>query len=124
MPTPARCSRCCGTHAGTPDEMRDEVRSHVLDNLAGGGALIVDETGLPKKGGYWAGVQRQHTGAVGRIDAQAGVVPVHTSARGQVLIERRLHLPERTWSQECQRRRVPASQGWPSSPPNPARPCT
>ncbi|MFE4337567.1 transposase, partial [Streptomyces sp. NPDC056831] len=47
------------------DEVRDEVRSYVLDHLGGDGVLIVDETGFLKKGDRSAGVQRQYTGTAG-----------------------------------------------------------
>ncbi len=54
--------------------MRDEVRSYVLEHLGGDGVLIVEETGLLKKGDRSAGVQRQYTGTAGRIEnAQVGV---------------------------------------------------
>ncbi len=41
------------------DEVRDEVRSYVLDHLGAEGVLILDETGFLKKGLRSAGVQRQ-----------------------------------------------------------------
>ncbi|WP_405868217.1 transposase [Streptomyces sp. NBC_01515] len=54
------------------DEVRDEVRSYVLDHLGGDGVLIVDETGFLKTGLHSAGVQRQYTGTAGaRISISA-----------------------------------------------------
>ncbi|WP_457810704.1 IS701 family transposase, partial [Streptomyces anulatus] len=87
------------------DEMRDEVRSYVLDHLGGDGVLIVDETGFLKKGLRSAGVQRQYTGTAGRIEnAQVGVFLAYASPRGRALIDRRLYLPKRTWCRDPDRR--------------------
>ncbi|WP_371628251.1 IS701 family transposase [Streptomyces sp. NBC_00341] len=87
------------------DEVRDEVRSYVLDHLGGDGVLIVDETGFLKKGDRSAGVQRQYTGTAGRIEnAQVGVFLAYASAQGRALIDRRLYLPEHTWCQDTERR--------------------
>lgn len=87
------------------DGVRDEVRSYVLDHLGGDGVLIVDETGLLKKGLRSAGVQRQYTGTAGRIEnAQVGVFLAYASSRGRALIDRRLYLPEHTWCQDPDRR--------------------
>lgn len=87
------------------DEVRDEVRSYVLDHLGGDGVLIVDETGFLKKGLRSAGVQRQYTGTAGRIEnAQVGVFLAYASSRGRALIDRRLYLPEHTWCRDPERR--------------------
>jgi len=87
------------------DEVRDEVRSYVLEHLGGGGVLIVDETGFLKKGDRSAGVQRQYTGTAGRIEnAQVGVFLAYASERGRSLIDRRLYLPEHTWCKDSERR--------------------
>ena len=87
------------------DEVRDEVRSYVLEHLGGDGVLIVDETGFLKKGDRSAGVQRQYTGTAGRIEnAQVGVFLAYASDQGRALIDRRLYLPEHTWCQDSGRR--------------------
>ncbi|WP_282434503.1 transposase [Streptomyces sp. Root55] len=87
------------------DEVRDEVRSYVLDHLGGDGVLIVDETGFLKKGDRSAGVQRQYTGTARRIEnAQVGVFLAYASTQGRALIDRRLYLPEHTWCQDTERR--------------------
>lgn len=86
---------------------RDEVRHYVMDHLGtGDGVLIVDETGFLKKGDGSAGVQRQYTGTAGRIEnSQVGVFLAYASSRGRALIDRRLYLPEHTWSRDSERRR-------------------
>ena len=87
------------------DEVRDDVRSYVLEHLGGDGVLIVDETGFLKKGDRSAGVQRQYTGTAGRIEnAQVGVFLAYASERGRALIDRRLYLPEHTWCEDSERR--------------------
>ncbi len=83
------------------DEVRDEVRSYVLDHFGDDGVLVVDETGFLKKGLHSAGVQRQYTGTAGRIEnAQVGVFLAYASSRGRALIDRRLYLPEHTWCRD------------------------
>ncbi|MFC9222488.1 transposase [Streptomyces hygroscopicus] len=51
------------------DLVRDEVRDLVPEHLGRqDGVVIVDGTGVLKKGLHSAGVQRQYTGTAGRID--------------------------------------------------------
>jgi SRSO17 transposase len=59
-------------------------------------SALVDETGEVKKGTATAGVQRQYTGAAGRIEnAQVAVYLGYTTPRGHALIDRELYLPGR-----------------------------
>ena len=54
-----------------------------------------------KKGRSSAGVQRQYTGTAGRIEnTQVGVFLALATSQGQALIDRRLYLPEHSWSTE------------------------
>lgn len=77
------------------DAVRDEVRGFVPEHLgAEDGVPAVDETGFIKKGTWSAGVQRQYTGASGKIDnCQVGVFLAYASTRGRALIDRKLYLP-------------------------------
>jgi SRSO17 transposase len=51
------------------DGVRDDLRGYVIDRFGDrGGVLIVDDTGFVKKGTRSAGVQRQYSGAAGRIE--------------------------------------------------------
>jgi hypothetical protein len=88
------------------DAVRDDVRTYAVEHLgADGGVLIVDETGLVKKGRASAGVQRQYTGTAGRIEnSQVGVFLAYATERGRTLIDRRLYLPEHSWCVDVQRR--------------------
>lgn len=68
--------RFVGEHLGTPC-----------------GVLILDDTGFPKKGVHSAGVGRQYSGTMGRVDnAQVGVFLGYASAHGHTLVDRRLYL--------------------------------
>jgi SRSO17 transposase len=88
------------------DAVRDDLRAYAADHLGGDGAvLVVDETGFLKKGRSSAGVQRQYTGTAGRIEnAQVGVFLALATSRGRALIDRRLYLPEHSWSNDLDRR--------------------
>jgi SRSO17 transposase len=89
------------------DAVRDDLRSYAAEHLGTDDAvLIVDETGFLKKGRSSAGVQRQYTGTAGRIEnAQVGVFLALATSRGRALIDRRLYLPEHSWSTDPERRR-------------------
>ncbi|MYQ82426.1 IS701 family transposase [Streptomyces sp. SID4936] len=89
------------------DAVRDDLRSYAAEHLGKDDAvLVVDETGFLKKGRSSAGVQRQYTGTAGRIEnAQVGVFLALATARGRALIDRRLYLPEHSWSTDPERRR-------------------
>lgn len=72
---------------------------------AADGVLVCDETGFAKKGTRSAGVARQYSGTLGRVDnCQVEVFLGHASSRGHALIDRRLYLPK-TWISDPARRR-------------------
>ena len=57
------------------------------------GVLVIDDTGFPKKGVHSAGVGRQYSGTLGRVDdCQVGVFLGYASAHGHTLVDRRLYL--------------------------------
>src|SRR5687768_2834387 len=65
--------------------------------------LIVDETGLIKKGVRSAGVARQYTGTTGKIDnCHIGVFLGYATDTGRALIDRELYLP-RAWTDDRER---------------------
>ncbi|MEU0739017.1 IS701 family transposase [Streptomyces sp. NPDC006134] len=86
--------------------VRDDIRAYAVEHLGSdGGVLIVDETGFVKKGRASAGVQRQYTGTAGRIEnSQVGVFLAYATSRRRTLIDRRLYLPEHSWSADSERR--------------------
>jgi SRSO17 transposase len=93
------------------DALCDEVRSYVVEHFADERAvLIADPTGFAKKGTRSAGVQRQYSGTLGRIDnCQIGVFLAYANTRGdRALIDRELYLPDDAWCKNPERRRQAA----------------
>lgn len=90
-----------------PDDGRDDLRDCVVNHLGDDDAvLVVDATGLLKKGVQSAGVARQYSGAAGRSDhRQVGAFPSYADRRGAAFVDRRLYLPER-WTDDRARRRA------------------
>jgi SRSO17 transposase len=63
------------------------------------GVLLFDETGLVKKGTDSVGVARQYCGTLGKVEhGQVGVCAGDASRQGYALVEKRLFLPERWWT--------------------------
>jgi SRSO17 transposase len=82
------------------DELRDIVVAYAMEHFADpAGVLIADPTGFAKKGKKSAGVQRQYSGTLGRIDnCQIGTFLSYASRGGdRVLIDRELYVPEESW---------------------------
>lgn len=102
---PYRMQSLLGRSSWSADELRDLVRSYVVDALGDAdGVLVVDETGFLKKGDRSVGVARQYSGTAGRIEnCQVGVFLAYASRFGQALIDRRLYLPE-AWARDAVRR--------------------
>lgn len=102
---PYRIQSLLGRSGWEADALRDKVREEVLASLGDPtGVLVVDETGVLKKGRHSVGVSRQYSGTAGRIEnCQVGVFLAYASPRGQALIDRRLYLPE-AWASDMPRR--------------------
>lgn len=82
------------------DRLRDLVRDYVIEHFADPrGVLIADPTGFAKKGRKSAGVQRQYSGTLGRIDnCQIGTFLAYANTAGdRALIDRELYVPEHSW---------------------------
>ena len=82
------------------DRLRDLVRDYAMEHFADPlGVLIADPTGFAKKGRKSAGVQRQYSGTLGRIDnCQIGTFLAYANPAGdRVLIDRELYVPEHSW---------------------------
>src|SRR3954469_23995012 len=104
--SPDGMQRLLRTADWNADAVRDELRSYVLERLGPGGVLIVDETGVIKKGARSAGVARQYTGTTGKIDnCQIGVFLAYATGAGRALIDRELYLP-RAWTDDRERARA------------------
>lgn len=101
------------------DEVRDDLRAYVMEQLTEEDAvLVVDETGF-LKGEHSVGVKRQYSGTAGGIEnCQVGVFLAYTSTRGPAFIDRELFLPKE-WAQDQQRRekaQVPDERVFASKP--------
>ncbi|MEU4089046.1 IS701 family transposase, partial [Streptomyces aureus] len=92
---PDRIQRMLNRIEWDADEVLDDVRGYVVENLGDPEAvLVVDDTGFLKKGTRSAGVQRQYSGTAGRTEnCQIGVFLAYATDRGRTLIDRRLYLP-------------------------------
>jgi SRSO17 transposase len=70
------------------------------------GVLIFDESGFVKKGKDSAGVYRQYCGTVGKVEnCQVGVFGAYASRHGYTLLDKRLFLPEKWFTEEYAERR-------------------
>jgi SRSO17 transposase len=96
------------------EAVRDEVRAVVRQTLLPSDAppedeapfpvLVLDESGLPKRGRHSAGVGPQYCGLTGRVEnCQVGVFLSYVTAQGHALIDRELYLPE-DWCADPARR--------------------
>lgn len=92
--------------AWEPREMdRLRVRKMVERASLGEGVQVVDDTGLPKKGSHSAGVARQYSGTLGRVDnCQVMVTSHYVDKAFDWPITARLYLPE-GWAKDEARRR-------------------
>jgi SRSO17 transposase len=85
--------------------VRADVRTFVAARLGHpDGILVVDETGDLKKGVHTVGVQRQYSGAAGKIEnCQLAVHLSYASPLGHTLLDVALYLPK-SWSEDPARR--------------------
>src|SRR5699024_2487585 len=84
---PERMQRLLRTTVWDAETVRDELRSLAAERLGDPNAtLVLDETGVLKKGACSAGVQRQYSGTAGRIEnCQVGVFATYASPAGHTL---------------------------------------
>ena len=107
------------------DAARDDLRAYVAEHLGGpgGGVLVPDEAGFVKEGEKSVGVQRQDSGAAGRVGGcRVGVFLGCAGRHGRALIDRALSRPRAGRAI----RRGERGLAWrrrPPSPPSSAPPC-
>jgi SRSO17 transposase len=89
------------------ERMIVRYRSLVNDDLGSpDGAVIFDESGFAKKGQDSIGVARQYCGNTGKIDnCQVGVFAAYVSEHGYALVDKRLFIPEKWFSDDYLDRR-------------------
>lgn len=108
-PTPHNVQHLLNRATWDANEVRDQLRTYVVEHLGDEEAvLVLDETGFLKKGEHSVGVQRQYSGTAGRIEnCQIGVFLAYASALGRALIDRELYLPQ-VWANDKKRREAAA----------------
>ncbi len=114
------------------DGVRDELRRAVCQTLSQLACLptstpeespfpvlVIDESGIPKRGKHSAGVGQQYCGISGRVEnCQVGVFLSYVTALGHGLIDRELYLPE-DWCADAARRQavhIPESVSFATKP--------
>jgi SRSO17 transposase len=95
---------------------------HVAEDLGDpSGVVMLDESGMVKKGNESAGVARQYCGSIGKVEnSQVGVFAAYASRHGYGFLDKRLFMPE-VWFSEAyaERRRkceVPKERVFESKP--------
>jgi SRSO17 transposase len=105
-PEPKRMQRFLNLTPWDANRLRDILVGYAMEHFADErGVLIADPTGFAKKGRKSAGVQRQYSGTLGRIDnCQIGVFLAYANTAGdRVLLDRELYVPEHTWCADRER---------------------
>jgi len=89
------------------DKIIIKYRGLVNDDLGSpDGALIFDESGFLKKGQDSIGVARQYCGTIGKVDnCQVGVFAGYVSEHGYALVDKRLFIPEKWFTDDYRERR-------------------
>jgi len=89
------------------DNMIAKYRSFVNDDLGSSdGALLFDESSFVKKGQDSIGVAKQYCGTIGKVDnCQVGVFSAYVSENGYALIDKRLFIPEKWFTDDYLDRR-------------------
>lgn len=90
-----RLQECLSQAAWSEDELFARLARRLDAELPGADALVIDDTGFPKKGVHSVGVQRQYSGALGRVDnCQVGVSLHLAGERGSSCIGMRMYMPK------------------------------
>jgi SRSO17 transposase len=100
-----RLQECVVISEWLDEDVRRRLALKVERELPGMEALVVDDTGIPKKGEHSVGVQRQYSGTLGRTDNCQVATSLHLAGdQGSACIAFQLYLPE-GWASDVVRRR-------------------
>jgi SRSO17 transposase len=104
------------THSPWDDEAVCAQISRMANDFVGGtddSCLLIDPSGIPKKGRHSVGVARQYCGNLGKVDnCQVGVFAALGRGRDACLINKKLYLPK-SWCEDperCDKAGVPKEQ--------------
>jgi SRSO17 transposase len=105
-----RLTDCVGTSPWADDELLRRLALKLERELPGIEALVIDDTGFPKKGRMSAGVHRQYSGTLGRTENCQVATSLHVaSEHGSACVGFRLYLPQ-SWTDDrdrCRKAGVP-----------------
>ena len=89
------------------DKIITKYRNFVNEELGSpDGALLFDESGFVKKGQESIGVAKQYCGTVGKVEnCQVGVFAAYASENGYALVDKRLFIPEKWFTDDYSSRR-------------------
>lgn len=105
---PKRLQRFLNLTPWDAGQLRDANLKYAMEHFSDPrGTLIADPTGFAKKGKKSAGVQRQYSGTLGRVDnCQIGTFLAYADTHGnRVLVDRELYIPEESWCENPERRK-------------------
>src|SRR5215470_20049129 len=106
-----RLQQCVSVSSWAEREIFRRLASKIDGEMPEVEALVIDDTGFPKKGDHSVGVTRQYSGTLGRIDNCQVATSLHLAGeRGSACIGLRLYLPEE-WANDrrrCRKVGVPA----------------
>ena len=89
-----RLQQCVSGAAWDDCEMRRRLARQLERELPGLEALVIDDTGIPKKGVHSVGVARQYSGTLGRTENCQVAVSLHLAGeKGSGCIAMQLYLP-------------------------------
>jgi SRSO17 transposase len=103
---PKRLQRFLNLTPWDTDKLLDANLKYIMEHFSDPrGTLIADPTGFAKKGKKPAGVQRQYSGTLGRVDnCQIGTFLAYADTHGnRVLADRELYIPEESWCGDPER---------------------
>jgi SRSO17 transposase len=111
--TPDRVQRLLYAADWNADAARDRLIDFAIERFGDSqGIAVLDETGFLKKGTESVGVARQYSGTAGKVEnCQIGVFLGYCSARGHVLLDRRLYLHESWFLDPARMRRAHVPDG-------------
>src|SRR5260221_966024 len=118
--TPYALQHLLGRADWDPEAVRDDLQAYVVEQLGDAQAiLVIDETGVVKKGTHSAGVAKQYVGCVGKVEtAQVGVLLAYAGPKGVAFLDRAIYLPEE-WTDDPARRQqagIPEAVGFATKP--------